>query len=142
MFGQVVLAAVVSALVVSGQTAGDSNVLAVMMVGRHGDRTSKVMGNTQLTTLGKNQVYQAGTYFRGRYLNPLSPDYIQGADSDYLYNQIYAAAPYLPRFPALISIGCSKADIRWIGTRMSLGIRPRLSCRGFIPLRIQPRQVP
>jgi hypothetical protein len=96
MFGQVVLAAVVSALVVSGQTAGDSNVLAVMMVGRHGDRTSKVLGNTQLTTLGKNQVYQAGTYFRGRYLNPLSPDYIQGADSDYLYNQIYAAAPYIP----------------------------------------------
>jgi len=96
MLGQIFAAALVSALMVSGQTPEDSNVLAVMMVGRHGDRTSKVMGNTQLTTLGKNQVYQAGTYFRGRYLNPLSPDWIQGADSDYLYNQIYTAAPYLP----------------------------------------------
>ena len=98
MFGQLAVAAVLSALLVNGQNlpTGDSNVLAVMMVGRHGDRTSKVIGNTQLTTLGKNQVYQAGTYFRGRYLNPLSPDYIQGADSDYLYNQIYAAAPYVP----------------------------------------------
>ena len=97
MLGQIV-AALLSAAVVNGQTrssTADSTCLAVMMVGRHGDRTSKIMGNTQLTTLGKNQVFQAATYFRGRYLNPLSPDYVQGVDSDYLYNQIYAAAPYL-----------------------------------------------
>jgi acid phosphatase len=111
MLGQIFVAALVSALMVGGQIPEDSNVLAVMMVGRHGDRTSKVMGNTQLTTLGKNQVYQAGTYFRGRYLNPLSPDWIQGADSDYLYNQIYTAAPYLLSLISHLFVSYESDDI-------------------------------
>jgi hypothetical protein len=71
----------------------DTEVVAVFLIGRHGDRTSKVLGNTQLTTLGKNQVYETATYFRDRYLNTSSPNLIQGVDTDYLYNQIYAAAP-------------------------------------------------
>jgi len=70
-----------------------SNVIAVFLIGRHGDRTSKVQGNTQLTTLGKNQVFNTASYFRSRYLNISSPDFIVNVDTDYLYNQIYAAAP-------------------------------------------------
>jgi hypothetical protein len=73
----------------------DSNVIAVFMLGRHGDRTSKVMGNTLLTTLGKNQLFESGQYFNNRYLNTSSPDYIQGVNSSYLYDQIYAGAPYI-----------------------------------------------
>lgn len=76
---------------VAGQA--QSNVMAVFLIGRHGDRTSKIMGNTQLTTLGKNQVFQSATYFRNRYLNSSSSEFIQNVDSDYLYNQIYAQAP-------------------------------------------------
>lgn len=76
---------------VAGQA--QSNVMAVFLIGRHGDRTSKIMGNTQLTTLGKNQVFQSATYFRNRYLNSSSSEFIENVDSDYLYNQIYAQAP-------------------------------------------------
>jgi prostatic aicd phosphatase len=73
-----------------------SNVVAVFLIGREGDRTSEVQGNTQLTTLGKNQVFNTASYFRSRYLNSSSPDFIENVDIDYLYNQIYAAAPYVP----------------------------------------------
>ena len=89
---KVVLATILS-VVVAAQS--DSNVVAVFMVGRHGDRTSKVMGNTLLTTLGKNQVFESAQYFNNRYLNTSSPDYIQGLNQSYLYNQIYAAVPYI-----------------------------------------------
>lgn len=93
MFPKFTLATVLSAAIVTGQS--DSTVVAVFMVGRHGDRTSKVMGNKQLTTLGKNQVFDSAQYFNGRYLNTSSPHYIQGVNDSYLYNQIYAAAPYV-----------------------------------------------
>jgi hypothetical protein len=73
----------------------DSNVVAVFLIGRHGDCTSKVQGNTQLTTLGKNQVFNTGSYFRSRYLDSSSPNFIENVDTNYLYNQIYAAAPYV-----------------------------------------------
>jgi hypothetical protein len=76
----------------------DSNVVAVFLIGREGDRTSEVQGNTQLTTLGKNQVFNTASYFRSRYLNSSSPDFIINVDTDYLYNQIYAAAPCVPEY--------------------------------------------
>jgi hypothetical protein len=78
----------------------DSEVVAVMLLGRHGDRTAKtgpgVEGNSVLTTLGKNKVFQTGMYFRRRYLDSSSPNFIQGVDTNYLYNQLYASAPYFP----------------------------------------------
>lgn len=77
-------------------TQADSNVVALVLIGRDGDRTSEVQGNTQLTTLGKNQVFNTASYFRSRYLNSSSPDFIENVDTDYLYNQIFAAAPYIP----------------------------------------------
>jgi len=91
MLSKVAIATLLSAGLVVPQS--DSNVIAVFMIGRHGDRKSKVMGNSQLTTLGKNQVFQSAQYFRARYLNSSSPDNVMGIDDNYLYSQIYAAAP-------------------------------------------------
>jgi acid phosphatase len=91
MLSKLTLAALLSAAVVAAQS--DSEVVAVFMLGRHGDRTPKVQGNTLLTTLGKNQVFESAQYFHNRYLNSSSPDYIQGVNSSYLYSQIYAQAP-------------------------------------------------
>jgi hypothetical protein len=94
MFSNFVLIAILSASFAAAQA--DSNVVAVFLIGREGDRTSEVQGNTQLTTLGKNQVFNTGSYFRSQYLSSSSADFIVNVDTDYLYNQIYAAAPYVP----------------------------------------------
>jgi prostatic aicd phosphatase len=93
MLSKLLLAVVLSISLTAVQ--GDSNVVAVFLIGREGDRTSMVQGNTQLTTLGKNQVFNTASYFRSRYLNSSSPNFIENVDIDYLYNQIYAAAPYV-----------------------------------------------
>lgn len=93
MLSNILLAALFFATFVTAQT--DSTVVAVFLIGRHGDRTSKVEGDTQLTTLGKNQVFSSASYFRSRYLNSSSPNFIENVDTNYLYNQIYAAAPYV-----------------------------------------------
>ncbi|ODQ52023.1 phosphoglycerate mutase-like protein [Saitoella complicata NRRL Y-17804] len=54
-------------------SAADSDViLGVALFGRHGDRTPKILGNTKLTALGKNQVYSAGSYIRNYYLSNTS----------------------------------------------------------------------
>jgi hypothetical protein len=92
MLLQLFLGTLLSIVLVAAQA--DSNVVAVMLVGRHGDRTSKVQGNTKLTTLGKNQVFNTGSYFRSRYMNASSPNYIQDTSPDYAANQIYASTPY------------------------------------------------
>jgi len=93
MWPQLLCIVLLAATFVSAQT--DFEVVAVFLIGRHGDRTPKVLGNTQLTTLGKNQVFETATYFRNRYLNASSPNFIQNVDTDYLASQIYAAAPYI-----------------------------------------------
>jgi len=98
MLIQAILAAIVSATFVAAQS--DTEIVAVFILGRHGDRTSKIQGlgiegNSVLTTLGKNQVFEAGTYFQNYYLNSSSPNFIQGVNSAYQINQIYASAPYI-----------------------------------------------
>jgi len=93
MLSKLLLAAVLSISLAAVQA--DSSVVAVFLIGRHGDRTPLVEGNTQLTTLGKNQVFNTGSYFRSRYLNSSSPNFIENVDTHYFYNQIYAAAPYV-----------------------------------------------
>lgn len=93
MLSKLLLAVILSISFTAVQA--DSTVVAVFLIGRHGDRTSMVQGNTQLTTLGKNQVFNTASYFRSRYLNSSSPNFIENVDTDYLYNQIYAAAPYV-----------------------------------------------
>ena len=97
MFVKAIIAAIVSATFVAAQS--DSEIVGVFILGRHGDRTSKIQGlgiegNSVLTTLGKNQVFESGTYFRNYYLNSSGPNFIQGVNSNYQINQIYASAPY------------------------------------------------
>jgi len=87
---------IIATLLVSPLIKAQSNsstVVAVLLIGRHGDRTSKVQGNMQLTTLGKNEAFNSGSYFRSRYLNNSSPNFIADVDTDYLPDQVYAASP-------------------------------------------------
>jgi hypothetical protein len=87
-------ALVYAALVVA---QSDSEVVAVFLLGRHGDRTSKIgiEGSSVLTTLGENEIFESATSFRNRYFDPSSPDYISNISSIYEIPQIYASAPYV-----------------------------------------------
>jgi hypothetical protein len=92
------LGAILSAALVAAQS--DSEVVAVFLLGRHGDRTSRIFsmgveGSSVLTTLGMNQVYETGIFWHNKYFDPSSPDAIQGLNSTYRIPQIYASAPYL-----------------------------------------------
>ncbi|BFZ62667.1 hypothetical protein YB2330_003773 [Saitoella coloradoensis] len=64
-------------------SAADTDViLGVALFGRHGDRTPKILGNTELTALGKNQVYSAASYIRNYYLSNTSSSSLTSSDSD------------------------------------------------------------
>ena len=98
MFVKTVVGALVSAALVAAQS--DSEVVAVFLLGRHGDRTSKIAGigiegSSVLTTLGENEIFESATFFRNRYFNTSSPDYISNISSTYEIPQIYASAPYI-----------------------------------------------
>ncbi|KAF7526358.1 hypothetical protein G7054_g10792 [Neopestalotiopsis clavispora] len=43
-------------------------ILGVYIFSRHGDRTPKALAPANLTSLGQEQVYQSGTYYRNRYV--------------------------------------------------------------------------
>jgi hypothetical protein len=91
-----IVAAVFSAALVAAQS--DSEVVAVFLWGRHGDRTSKIKGlgiegSSVLTTLGMNEVYETGQFWAAKYYNGSSPDVIQGLTDYYQIPQIYASAP-------------------------------------------------
>jgi hypothetical protein len=82
---------------VAAQT-DNSKVLAVFLLGRHGDRTSRIAGlgvegEAVLTTLGKNQVFSTGGYWRNKYLNSSSSDFILGVNDNFQYDQVYGSAP-------------------------------------------------
>lgn len=53
-------------------------VLGAYIFARHGDRTAKVLGSTELTDLGYNEVYLAGSYYHDRYIAADSPLQIAG----------------------------------------------------------------
>ena len=79
----------------------DMDVVAVLLWGRHGDRTPKtqaigVEGSAVLTTLGANEVFASAQYFSNRYYNSSSPYFIQGisTDIDTARSQIYASTSY------------------------------------------------
>lgn len=98
MLVKALFAAIFSAALIAAQS--DSEVVAVFLLGRHGDRTSKIFGlgiegSSVLTTLGMNEVFESGNFFRERYFDPSSPDYIQNISTSYAIPQIYASAPYL-----------------------------------------------
>ncbi|KAI0124662.1 histidine acid phosphatase-like protein [Xylariales sp. AK1849] len=44
-------------------------ILGVYIFSRHGDRTPKALAPANLTSLGQEQVYQSGSYYRNRYVS-------------------------------------------------------------------------
>jgi hypothetical protein len=56
---------------------GAETVLGVYIFHRHGDRTPKALAPANLTSLGQEQVFQSGNYYRNRYvsLNATTPIY-------------------------------------------------------------------
>lgn len=44
-------------------------VLGAYIFARHGDRTPKILGNTQLTDLGYSEVFMTGSYYHNRYID-------------------------------------------------------------------------
>ncbi|KAJ5688824.1 hypothetical protein N7462_003216 [Penicillium macrosclerotiorum] len=69
-------------------------VLGAFIFARHGDRTAKVFGNTELTDLGYSEVYTAGDFYHDRYINSSSEKHIEGIASEIVVaKQISASAP-------------------------------------------------
>lgn len=69
-------------------------VLGAYIFARHGDRTAKILGNTQLTDLGYREVFDAGSYYHDRYVDSASDKQIQGINDTYaIASQINASAP-------------------------------------------------
>lgn len=78
------------AVLASAQAA--ETVLGVYMFHRHGDRTPKSLAPTNLTTLGYEQVYTSGEYYRSRYLTGSSK--IRGINEDLVrLSQLSVTAP-------------------------------------------------
>lgn len=48
--------------------SGHEEILSTVIFHRHGDRTPKLLGNTHLTPLGQNQLYESGVYYASRYV--------------------------------------------------------------------------
>ncbi|EXJ91756.1 acid phosphatase [Capronia epimyces CBS 606.96] len=69
-------------------------VLGVYIFSRHGDRTAKMTPPANLTTLGLEEVYTSGTYYRNRYVASDASHRIHGINSDLIkQSQITASAP-------------------------------------------------
>lgn len=76
------------------QSSNDEQVLGVYMFHRHGDRTAKMTPPANLTTLGYQQVYQSGQYYRNRYVTDDAELRINGIESDIVkQSQIAVSAP-------------------------------------------------
>lgn len=74
--------------------AAAEKVLGAYIFARHGDRTAKVLGNTRLTDLGYDEVFQAGSYYHGRYVSSSSPLQIAGISEQIVnQSQLSASAP-------------------------------------------------
>jgi hypothetical protein len=69
-----------SALSMLAGAEADETVLGAYMFHRHGDRTPKALAPANLTTLGYEQVYTSGQYYRSRYLSGDSK--IRGINGD------------------------------------------------------------
>ncbi|KAL4929801.1 histidine phosphatase superfamily [Aspergillus undulatus] len=69
-------------------------VIGAYIFARHGDRTAKILKNTELTDLGYNQVYLTGSAYHDRYINSTSSQHIDGI-SEYVVDlkQLTASAP-------------------------------------------------
>ncbi|KAJ5517607.1 Histidine phosphatase superfamily clade-2 [Penicillium expansum] len=69
-------------------------VLGAYIFARHGDRTPKVFGNTQLTDLGYREVFDSGSFYNERYISSNSSKQIEGISAEVVNpKQISASAP-------------------------------------------------
>ncbi|WPG98681.1 Hypothetical protein R9X50_00147400 [Acrodontium crateriforme] len=76
------------------ETLTNETVLGVYMFHRHGDRTAKMTPPANLTTLGYQEVYTSGNYYRGRYIAADAPYRISGINTDVVkQSQIAVSAP-------------------------------------------------
>ncbi|PYH65055.1 histidine acid phosphatase [Aspergillus vadensis CBS 113365] len=74
--------------------ASAEKVLGAYIFARHGDRTAKVLKDTELTDLGYSEVYTTGTYWRSRYIDSDSSLRIQDISEDIVkLSQISASTP-------------------------------------------------
>ncbi|OAX80792.1 hypothetical protein ACJ72_04870 [Emergomyces africanus] len=88
------LLALAASFAVSAPLASAEAVLGAYVFARHGDRTSKSTPPTDLTSLGYQQVFTTGSYYRGRYISPSSDSRILGISPDIVKpNQLAAFAP-------------------------------------------------
>lgn len=80
--------------IVSPVSADDLKVLGAYVFVRHGDRTAKVLSDTQLTDLGYREAFLAGSYYHDRYISPSSSQQIAGiSDTVFKPKQVTASAP-------------------------------------------------
>lgn len=69
-------------------------VLGVYIFHRHGDRTAKSTPPANLTSLGYEEVFTSGTYFRNRYITSDASSRIAGINSDVVkLSQLNVSAP-------------------------------------------------
>ncbi|USP75733.1 uncharacterized protein yc1106_03007 [Curvularia clavata] len=81
-----------SALSMLAGAEAAETVLGAYVFHRHGDRTPKALAPTNLTTLGYEQVYSSGQYYRSRYLSGDSK--IRGINEDEVkLSQLQVQAP-------------------------------------------------
>ncbi|XP_014554101.1 hypothetical protein COCVIDRAFT_105996 [Bipolaris victoriae FI3] len=84
--------AALSALFMLAGAEAAETVLGAYVFHRHGDRTPKALAPTNLTTLGYEQVYTSGQYYRSRYLSGDSK--IRGINEDEVkLSQLQVQAP-------------------------------------------------
>ncbi|KAL1793763.1 hypothetical protein ACET3X_008745 [Alternaria dauci] len=84
--------AALSALSMLAGAEAAETVLGAYIFHRHGDRTPKALAPTNLTTLGYEQVYTSGQYYRSRYLSGASK--IHGINEDEVrLSQLQVQAP-------------------------------------------------
>ncbi|EMD67817.1 hypothetical protein GGP41_007526 [Bipolaris sorokiniana] len=84
--------AALSALSMLAGAEAAETVLGAYVFHRHGDRTPKALTPTNLTTLGYEQVYTSGQYYRSRYLSGDSK--IRGINEDEVkLSQLQVQAP-------------------------------------------------
>lgn len=73
-------------------TLAAESTLGVFVFHRHGDRTSKAWAPTKLTDLGYRQVYDAGQYFRQKYIT--GSQAVTGVSADFVVqSQLNVEAP-------------------------------------------------
>ncbi|KAJ5775038.1 uncharacterized protein N7511_000049 [Penicillium nucicola] len=81
-------------LATSLSTVEAERVLGAYIFARHGDRTPKVFGSTQLTDLGYREVFDAGSFYNQRYISDNSSKQIEGINPEVVSaKQISATAP-------------------------------------------------